>query len=96
MELRPGGDRLGILVFVPSPRLLPRNSWAFGYRVDKKKVMEFLLWLSRLRTQLISIKMRVSILGPTHWVKDPVRPRSYGITLQVRLGSGVAVAMAVV
>ena len=34
------------------------------------EVLEFLLWLSGLRTDIVSMRMRFSVAGLTQWVKD--------------------------
>ena len=58
--------------------------------IFKKKVLEFSVWLSRLRTQH-SVHEDASISGLTQWVKDLVLLyRS-----QLPLECGVAMAMAV-
>ena len=35
------------------------------------EVLEFPLWLSRLRTRLVSMRMQVRFLASAQWVKDP-------------------------
>ena len=54
--------------------------------------MEFLLWLIRLRTQLVSVRVQVqslaSLNGLRIWHCHKLQRRS-----QMRLGSGVAVAV---
>ena len=55
--------------------------------------MEFLLWLNGLQTQLISMRMQVQSLAPISGlrIQDCREP---WCRLQMRLGSGVAVALA--
>ena len=50
---------------------------------------EFLLWLSGLQTQLVSMRMQVQSLA-LQWVKDPVLP---WCRLQIWLGSSIAGAV---
>ena len=63
------------------------------YLAVKKNELEFLLWLSRLRTQHSVQEDATSIPGLTQWVKDwyyhKLQHRS-----QMQLRSGVAVAVA--
>ena len=60
----------------------------------KKKKLEFPLWLSELRTQLLSVRMRVPSLALLSGLRIPCRHKVWR-SLQMRLGSGVAVAVAV-
>ena len=69
-------DRLPINYMVLNPCL--RVSWGNLHQ----DIQEFLLWLSRLRTQCSLCEDAGLIPGLTHWVKDLALPQ-----LQVQLGS---------
>ena len=46
------------------------------YICSRKGTGQFLLWLSKLRTQLVSMRMRGWIPGLNQWVKDLALPRA--------------------
>ena len=55
------------------------NSWedlneTFKVTLEKEADMEFPLWLSRLQSSLISMKMRVPSLAWLNCIKDPALP----------------------
>ena len=66
-----------------SYRLLHKQS----KRVYRLWFQEFLLWLYRLRTWLVSIRMRVRFLPSLGWVKDLVLPQT---AAEVRCSSHLA------
>ena len=56
-------------------------------------MLEFLLWLSRLKTLQSVHEDSGLIPGLSQWVKDPACCRELWCRLQMRLGSGVAVTL---
>ena len=52
---------------------MPQGGQKWG---KKKKDLEFSLWLSRLQTQLVSMRDADSIPGLNQWVKNLAVPRA--------------------
>ena len=74
---------------------LTPSAWIFSFQnFEKNTFLEFMLWLSGLRTQLGSMRMWVpslaSLSGLRIWC-----PQELWYRLQMRLGSHIAVAVAV-
>ena len=58
-------------------------------KILKKLFWKYLLWLSGVRTQYCLCEDGSSIPGLSQWIKDPALPKVQ-LSLQMRLGSGVA------
>ena len=83
------------LIHSAKPPLPDDVTFTGAWPKQKWQTQEFLMWLSRLRTWLVAMRMQVpslaSLSGLRIWHCHELWCRS-----QMRLGSGVAVAVAVV
>ena len=71
--------------------LLPPGNFTLAIDLEEYKTLEFLLWLSGLRTQHSLHEVVGLIPGLTQWVKGPAL---LYCRLQIQLGSSAAVAVA--